>query len=248
LRRSPALSPGGTGTVTHSTSSACPDLSTRRGATFVLDAVWNRHAARRRRATDDRRRPKDRHSTYRDGSRAGSWKLGRALVRPRAMAVRPPLTIEPIAASYSVGVVSWELARVAATRIREAVFVSEQGVPAEVQPDVRDVAAIALSRRTVRCDRRNRPPLPDGHIGRMAALPQCRAHGVAAPCSRRWARARGFAVVTLEAQTHATGVYSRFDFREHGTVFILDGIPHVMWLPARRPGERSIPKHDTQRH
>ena len=90
-------------------------------------------------------------------------------------------------ASFSYAFVGWSDARAEARRIREAVFVVEQGVPPEIELDDWDercehALAFDACGRAVGTGRL----LPDGHIGRMAVLRACaRAGRRRTACSRR---------------------------------------------------------------
>jgi predicted GNAT family N-acyltransferase len=135
------------------------------------------------------------------------------------------------APSFSVRLCNWDEARVEARRIRELVFVHEQGVPLALEMDDQDAHcdhALALSAdgSTVGTGRL----LPDGHIGRMAVLKEWRGEGVGAMLLQALierARQRGDASVRLNAQTYVTGFYRRFGFEVSGAEFIEAGIPHV---------------------
>jgi len=116
-------------------------------------------------------------------------------------------------------------------RVRDAVFVVEQGVPPEIERDGWDqrsdhVLALDREGRAVGTGRL----LPDGHIGRMAVLPQWRGQGIggrilASLIAR--AHARGMKRVVLNAQTHAVPFYARHGFAAFGDEFMEAGIPHV---------------------
>lgn len=131
----------------------------------------------------------------------------------------------------SIRILSWADARAEASRIRETVFVLEQGVPREIELDEWDARcdhAVAFhpSAGAIATGRL----LPDGHIGRMAVLREWRGKGVggrilAALTDR--ARVRGLRRVVLNAQTHAASFYARFGFVAVGEEFIEAGIPHV---------------------
>jgi len=128
-----------------------------------------------------------------------------------------------------IELLDWEAARAEASRIRMAVFVQEQGVPASLEMDDRDAACVhALAYVGGRAVGTGRL-LPDGHIGRMAVLKECRAGGVGGAilaCLVEEARRRGLTQVVLSAQTHALGFYRRHGFLEVGAVFEEAGIPH----------------------
>jgi len=133
--------------------------------------------------------------------------------------------------TFSVRILAWPEARVAAMSVREAVFVVEQGVPPEIELDAWDprcdhALASVSAGQTVGTGRL----LPDGHIGRMAVLRAWRGQGVggallAALMER--AAARGMRRAVLNAQTHATRFYARFGFVAFGDEFMEAGIPHV---------------------
>lgn len=114
--------------------------------------------------------------------------------------------------------------------VREAVFVHEQHVPLELEWDGRDAGAVHV----VATDADNKVIgtgrlLADGHIGRMAVLPQWRTRGIGsamldALCQA--ARAQGIERVFLAAQIHAVGFYARHGFATFGEEFMDAGIPH----------------------
>jgi len=133
--------------------------------------------------------------------------------------------------AISIRVLSWGEAAPVAAPIRERVFVTEQGVPREIELDEWDercdhALAYDAAGRAVGTGRL----LPDGHIGRMAVLREARGAGVgsailAALVER--ARERGLKRVLLSAQTHAVPFYSRHGFTAFGREFIDAGIAHI---------------------
>jgi len=130
-----------------------------------------------------------------------------------------------------VELLDWETARPLAAPIRFAVFVEEQKVPAELEIDDRDPQCVhALARgddgRPVGTGRL----LPDGHIGRMAVLPDARQLGVGSALLTALmdeARRRGHAQALLSAQTHAIAFYRRHGYAVVGGEYMDCGIPHV---------------------
>ena len=118
--------------------------------------------------------------------------------------------------------------------VREAVFVAEQGVPAELEWDGRDAGCVQL----LALDSRDNPVgtarmLPDGHIGRMAVLAPWRGQGVGRALLGgllRLAAAQGLEKVWLHAQTRAADFYRRHGFRALGDPFEEAGIPHVAMI------------------
>lgn len=125
---------------------------------------------------------------------------------------------------------TWEALREQAQAIRYQVFVVEQGVPVELEWDDMD----ALCLHAVASDASGRAVgtgrlLPDGHIGRMAVLPEYREAGIGGAILRalmKAARTRGDHAVVLNAQVHAQGFYARCGFVAEGEVFMEAGIPH----------------------
>ena len=128
-----------------------------------------------------------------------------------------------------IELLDWERARADAGRIRLAVFVDEQRVPAELEMDDRDALCLhALAYENGRAVGTGRL-LPDGHIGRMAVLREARSRGVGGAILQRLveeARRRGMPQVALAAQTHALGFYRRYGFTASGPVYDEAGIPH----------------------
>jgi predicted GNAT family N-acyltransferase len=132
--------------------------------------------------------------------------------------------------SYSIDTAAWPDDRDALRRVRETVFVHEQGVPLAMEWDEHDDHAVHLLAR----DGQGRPIgtgrlLPDGRIGRMAVLIEWRGHGVGSALLKGLiaaARERGMAQVRLHAQCHALEFYARLGFQVHGDIFDEAGIPH----------------------
>jgi len=115
--------------------------------------------------------------------------------------------------------------------VRRAVFIDEQGVPEALEWDADDAGAthfLALDdqARAIGCARL----LPDGHIGRMAVLPDWRGRGVGQALLQAvlaTALRQGKRGVSLSAQTHAAGFYARHGFVAEGPVYPEAGIPHI---------------------
>ncbi|MCA1979443.1 MAG: GNAT family N-acetyltransferase [Thiobacillus sp.] len=118
--------------------------------------------------------------------------------------------------------------------IRRAVFIEEQGVPEALEWDEFDAVsthwlAVLADGTPVGCARL----LPDGHIGRMAVLPAWRGQGIGRAlldAALSGARARGFSVVRLSAQLHATNFYKRAGFVAEGEPYAEAGIPHLAMI------------------
>jgi len=133
--------------------------------------------------------------------------------------------------TFSVVLCDWDTARAESRRIRELVFVREQGVPLELEWDAHDPHCDhALVRAADGSALGTGRLLPDGHIGRMAVLKAWRGQGVGALLLQtlmEQARKRGHAQVRLNAQITAAGFYRRLGFDVCGPEFIEAGIPHV---------------------
>jgi predicted GNAT family N-acyltransferase len=132
--------------------------------------------------------------------------------------------------AFTVSLVSWHDGEPLLRAIREAVFIREQNVPVELEWDGKDEAsrhALALSTNgdAIGCGRL----MPNGHIGRMAVLPQWRKQKVGTAIMEALldeARSRGYKQVDIDAQIFAIPFYHKFDFVEHGKEFMDAGMPH----------------------
>lgn len=147
--------------------------------------------------------------------------------------------------AYTVRTASWQEDRRALQAVREVVFIGEQGVPVELEWDEFDVVCMHL----LATDSSGNPIgtarlLPDASIGRMAVLRDWRCKGVGRALMHQLlkeAENRQLPTVTLSAQTHAIGFYSRFGFQQIGLEFLDAGIPHVKMVlrlhsSANNPG------------
>jgi len=128
-----------------------------------------------------------------------------------------------------IDLLRWTDAGREAKRIRFAVFVEEQGVPAEIELDDMDMHCLhALAFEGDEAVGTGRL-LPDGHIGRMAVVKGWRGRGVGGALLRRLveaARERGDREALLSAQVHALGFYRGHGFTPYGEVYNEAGIPH----------------------
>ena len=126
---------------------------------------------------------------------------------------------------------AWEVLGEAAQAIRETVFVREQKVPAELELDEFDAGSLhAVARGPAGEAIGTGRLLADGHIGRMAVLPEWRGKGAGRALLETLmdaARESGMPRLALNAQTTATGFYARLGFAAKGEIFMDAGIPHV---------------------
>lgn len=133
--------------------------------------------------------------------------------------------------SYRTSRVTWSQAKDSLIAIREQVFIQEQKVPAELELDEYDATAVHLlaynetdeAVGTVRL-------LKDGHIGRMAVLPQVRGRGIGSQLLNEvinLAKTQGLHEVYLYAQTQAVPFYLKHHFQPVGKEFMEAGIAHL---------------------
>ena len=141
---------------------------------------------------------------------------------------------------------SWLTARDAAYAIRHAVFVEEQGIPAELEIDDYDlIAEHALAFFDGRCVATARIYLDEqdtskAKIGRMAVLREFRGQGIGTALLGEAIRAgmmQGASVFELHAQQNAAPFYAKLQFKRDGAIFDEVGIPHqrmrlVLGAPA----------------
>lgn len=138
---------------------------------------------------------------------------------------------------YTVRLASWQDDCTALQNLRREVFIVEQQVPEELEWDDADATCI----HALALDVQGRPIgtgrlLPDGHVGRMAVIPQWRRRGVGGTILEyliKHAWRQGHTAVHLNAQTHALGFYARHGFVAHGGEFMDAGIPHRQMTLSR---------------
>jgi predicted GNAT family N-acyltransferase len=131
---------------------------------------------------------------------------------------------------FTVSLVCWHDGEPLLRAIREAVFIREQNVPEELEwdgkdEDCRHALALSLNGDAIGCGRIQ----TNGHIGRIAVLPQWRKQKVGTAIIEALldeARSRGYKQVDLYAQTNAIPFYRNFGFVEYGKEFKDAGLPH----------------------
>jgi predicted GNAT family N-acyltransferase len=132
---------------------------------------------------------------------------------------------------FTVSLVSWHDGEPLLRAIREEVFIREQGVPEELEWDgldegCRHALALSLGGDAIGCGRL----LANGHIGRVAVLPQWREQRVGTAIMETLlaeARAQELPRVDVDAQTQAMPFYQRLGFVEQGEEFMDAGLPHI---------------------
>lgn len=149
---------------------------------------------------------------------------------------------------YTVHIADWRDNGSALRAIREAVFIREQGVPAELEWDEFDADCVHLIAKDAAQNAIGtaRLLLQDAHgaVGRMAVLKEWRGKGVGGALMRRLleeAMKHQIHQVALNAQTYAVGFYTKFGFQQLGKQFMEAGIPHVRMVLrlADRPVDQS---------
>ncbi len=183
--------------------------------------------------------------------RAGEWLVGGDLVYvfadPAARASRPvPPALRAVLEAFETGqpmvdvrVGSWAQLGSDARAIRQAVFVDEQRIPAAMEWDQADAAAlhaVAYNRLGMPLATGRLVAQADGiaRIGRMAVLAPMRGSRIGSAVLEQLstaARRRGDVELMLHAQLSAVSFYTRAGFVEHGPAFDEAGIAHV---PMRR--------------
>lgn len=138
--------------------------------------------------------------------------------------------------AFKVEITGFESAGADCLRVREEVFVREQGVPPELERDGEDPGCIHAVARDASGGAIGTARLtPAGRIGRMAVLREWRGRGVGDAMLRALldhARDRGLAEVQLHAQAPAIGFYAARGFFPSGDRFQEAGIEHqAMRMP-----------------
>ena len=138
------------------------------------------------------------------------------------------------AVDVTVRPVATEAELAAALGLRRQVFVEEQGVPADLEHDEHDAAAVhvvAVQEGTVvATGRLVLSSAASPRVGRMAVVSHLRRRGLGSQvlaCLEAQARLEGSAEVLLHAQLPAHGFYTRHGYTVHGEEFEEAGIRHV---------------------
>jgi predicted GNAT family N-acyltransferase len=130
---------------------------------------------------------------------------------------------------FAVRTANWHADAAPLKSVRQAVFVNEQSVPAELEWDAHDESSVHVLAEADGLPIGTGRLLADDSIGRMAVLKAWRGRGVGSALLEALldlARARGSRNVALNAQTTALGFYRRHGFMAEGEEFPDAGIPH----------------------
>ena len=156
--------------------------------------------------------------------------------QPVPDALRQVLTaFENGQAPVTITLGAWTALEQQAARVRTAVFVQEQGIPADVEWDLADLTALhAVATnglgQVVGTARLVRQAEGVARVGRMAVTRELRGAGLGQQLLRALeaaAAARGDTEVMLHAQHNAQGFYERMGYAVRGPVFEEVGIPHA---------------------
>lgn len=137
---------------------------------------------------------------------------------------------------FTVSLVSWHDGEPLLRAIREAVFMREQSVSAELEWDgLDDICrhALALSAKgdAIGCGRILPPQQgAPARVGRLAVLQEWRGKMVGTALLEAlldYARDMHYPEVTVNAQVQALPFYRRFGFEQEGEEFLDAGIPHI---------------------
>ncbi|SEL57383.1 Predicted N-acyltransferase, GNAT family [Atopomonas hussainii] len=129
-----------------------------------------------------------------------------------------------------VRLADWQADQALLTAIRQAVFIDEQAVPAELEWDAEDARCqhlLAMAGDTAIGTARL---LADGHIGRVAVLKDWRGHQVGLKlmqAAMQLGLEQGMRVFLLSAQVHAIAFYERLGYQVTSEPYDDAGIPHV---------------------
>ncbi len=135
--------------------------------------------------------------------------------------------------NIEVRIADWQKDNSDLRRIRERVFIDEQGVTPEQEWDSQDAHAIHFLAEEDDFAMGTARLLPDGCIGRVSVLKEWRGLKVGEALMQAAiaeAERRGLKEQTLTAQTHATHFYERLGFKAISDEFIEAGIPHIDML------------------
>lgn len=132
--------------------------------------------------------------------------------------------------NFRIRLAAWDADRPALSAIREQVFILEQSVPRKMEWDEFDAVSRHVVAEAATLAIGTGRLLPDGHIGRMAVLPEWRGNGVGTALLQtllELARADGHERAMLNAQVRAVTFYRRFGFEPEGETFLDADIPHI---------------------
>lgn len=133
--------------------------------------------------------------------------------------------------NFQVEQTSWEKHKKDLIDLRTRVFINEQLVPPDLEWDGydKDCWHVIAKTDSGQCIGTARM-LYDGHIGRMAVLPEFRKQGIGSAlllALHDIANTQGIEIVFLHAQTGAIDFYKKHGYIIKSEEFMDAGIPHV---------------------
>ena len=133
--------------------------------------------------------------------------------------------------SFHVAQTTWDEHKKDLISVRTKVFINEQLVPPDLEWDGydKDCWHVIAKSDDGQCIGTARL-LYDGHIGRMAVLPDFRKKGVGSAllvALQKIAATQGISDLFLHAQTSAVDFYKRHGYTLNSSEFMDAGIPHV---------------------
>lgn len=142
--------------------------------------------------------------------------------------------------TYQIHTVRSEKEMADALSVRRAVFIEEQEVPEELEIDEHDAASsgtihfVAYDGHSPVGASRLRPYAPGvGKVERVAVRKTERGTGLGRlimQAMEEVAREHNYAMLKLNAQTHAQRFYEKLGYEPHGDVFDEAGIEHIAML------------------
>lgn len=132
--------------------------------------------------------------------------------------------------SVEVRMADWHKDNRDIRRIREAVFIAEQSIPAELEWDEDDLSAVHFLAVEGDYAVGTARLLADGEIGRVSVLKDWRGLRVGDKLLQAviaHANSLGLREQKLSAQVHATAFYEHHGFRVVSGEFLEAGLPHV---------------------
>ena len=137
-----------------------------------------------------------------------------------------------------IEVVDWHDRQDLLKAIRKSVFIEEQHVPKDLEWDGLDPGCTQFLALTGARPVATARLTPQGQIGRMAVLSECRGRGIGSRLLAAvvaHARQAGHAQVFLHAQVSVIGFYEHHGFAAEGNIFMDAGIEHrTMRLSLQR--------------
>lgn len=132
--------------------------------------------------------------------------------------------------NYKVTEVPWQRHKTTLLKIRFKVFVEEQNVPEDIEVDEWDERSVHVLAENQGQAIGTGRLMPDGHIGRIAVLPNFRGQGAGKAITMQlvdMAKAAGHKRVALSAQITARDFYAKIGFKSQGEPYEEAGISHI---------------------